>query len=156
MWRWLFGARRSTSGQDINAADADALYDEFCRTFRDQRGLKFVETWKAEGHHQLLSWLRPATPCAVPRTFVKLIVDATRRGVRLWDQPSIAMMYVGDSDNGGLPPQASLDALAKLTQVLAKPIKLFYRPKPDGEVMVMEWQPLGPAEPGAAPDRGLM
>ncbi|NUM56687.1 MAG: hypothetical protein HUU46_23920 [Candidatus Hydrogenedentes bacterium] len=77
---------------------------------------------------------------------MKLGVDVTRGGLNIWEQPYIEMMHVGGWDNGGLPPQSSLDALATLAHVLGIRIKLFYRPAPEAEVMVMEWDPIAPTD----------
>lgn len=55
--------------------------------------------------------------------------------------PGISMLYEGNWDHGGLPGQESLDAVSVLAQILGKPIKLFYRTKPDGEPMVMKFEP---------------
>ena len=51
------------------------------------------------------------------------------------------MLYEGNWDDGGLPESDSREAMSVLAQALGKPIKLFYRPRPDAEVMVMEFQP---------------
>jgi len=51
------------------------------------------------------------------------------------------MLYEGNWDRGGLPGRDSLDAVSVLAQILAKPIKIFYREKADGELMVMKFEP---------------
>lgn len=55
--------------------------------------------------------------------------------------PGLSLLYEGDWDHGGLPCQESLDAVSVLAQILGKPIKIFYRTKPDAEVMVLVFEP---------------
>src|SRR5262249_30054197 len=119
----------------------DDLYAEFCRTFCIRPGVNLMDYLRAEGVTRLIDWLRPSTPCALPKGFIRLGVDATRKGYKVWEQPGINMLYEGNWDQGGLPPRESRDALSVLAQVLGKPIKLYYREKPDGPNMVMEFEP---------------
>jgi len=122
--------------------DLDDLYAEFRRTFCHRPGVNFMDFLKAEGVTRMIDWLRPDNPCALPKGFIRLAVDATRKGHKFWEvrQP-IYMNYEGNWDQGGLPGRESLDALSVLAQILGLPIKLYYREKPEGELMVMEFQP---------------
>jgi hypothetical protein len=120
----------------------DDLYAEFCRTFCHRPGVNFMDFLKAEGVTRMIDWLRPDSPCALPKGFIRLAVDATRKGYKVWEvREPIYMNYEGNWDQGGLPGRESLDALSVLAQILGKPIKLYYREKPDGELMVMDFQP---------------
>src|SRR5688572_12058798 len=105
----------------------EALYDEFCRTFCHKPGVNFMKFMKDEGVTHLIDWLRPETPCALPKGFIRLAVDATRKGYKFWEQPGVNMMYEGNwTEGGGLPPKESLDAVSVMAQILEKPIKLYY------------------------------
>jgi len=120
----------------------DNLYAEFCRTFCHRPGVNFMDFLKAEGVTLMIDWLQPATPCALPKGFIRLAVDATRKGYKVWEgQEPIIMNYEGNWDQGGLPGRESLDAVSVLAQILGKSIKLYYREKPEGELMVMEFKP---------------
>ncbi|MCA1596026.1 MAG: hypothetical protein LC772_06340, partial [Chloroflexi bacterium] len=118
------------------------LYQEFCRTFCHRPGVNFMEFLRAEGVTRMVDWLRPDSPCAIPKGLIRLLVDSTRKGSHLWDNADpIRMRYEGNWDSGGVPPHDSLDALSVLAQIFKKPIKLFYTEKPDGSLMVMEFHP---------------
>jgi hypothetical protein len=120
----------------------DDLYEEFCRTFCHRPGVNFMDFLRAEGVTRMIDWLRPDSLCALPRGIIRLFVDATRKGTRVWEVPGpITMNYEGNWDRGGLPEQESLDAVSVLAQILGKPIKLYYTEKPGGPQMVMEFQP---------------
>ena len=120
----------------------EALYEEFCRTFCHRPGVNFIQYLRDQGVTRMIEWLRPETPCALPRDFIRLAVDATRKGDKTWEQPGVNMMYLDNwSDGGGLPTQESRDALSALAQILEKPIKLYYTQTEGGELMLMEFEP---------------
>ena len=119
----------------------DALYEEFCRTFQHKPGVNFMNFLRQEDVTALIDWLRPNGACALPAGFIRLAVDSTRKGYRVWEQPGINMMYEGRWDHGGLPLRESLDALSVLAQVLEKPIKLTYTQTEGGDVLQIEFEP---------------
>ena len=150
----LFGkSRGSESGTATNCGASDGtgvmpdesiddLYEEFCRTFHFRPGVNFMDFLKAEGLTRMIEWLHPSTPCALPKGFIRLAVDATRKGSTFWERRGISMYYEGNwTPGGGLPPQESRDALSVLAQIIEKPIKLYYTEKQDGPMMVMEFVP---------------
>jgi hypothetical protein len=120
----------------------DSLYAEFCRTFCHRPGVNFMDFLRAEGVTRMIDWLRPDSPCALPKGVIRLFVDATRKGVKVWEVPGpIYMNYEGNWEHGGLPDRESLDAVSVLAQILGKPITLYYTERPGGEQMTMEFQP---------------
>ncbi len=120
----------------------EALHDEFCRTFCHRPGVNFMQFLKDERVTNMIAWLRPETACALPKGFIRLAVDSTRKGYKIWEQPGINLVYDGNwTESGGLPPQESLDALSVLAQILQKPIKLHYTQSEGGELMLMEFAP---------------
>jgi hypothetical protein len=121
--------------------DIGAVHAEFCRTFCHRPGVNFMDFLQAEGVTRMIDWLRPETPCAVPRGFVRWAVNITRQGEHVWDKSGVSLLYEGNAEQGGLPPQESLDALSVLAQILGKPVKLFHRPRPAADLMVMEYAP---------------
>jgi hypothetical protein len=143
--RKLFGSSPAPSPaaaeRNANDENIDALYEEFCRTFCHRPEVNFVDFLKAEGATRMIAWLRPATPCALPKGFIRLAVNATRKGENVRDMPGISMLYEGNWDHGGLPMQESLAAVSVLAQMLGKPIKIFYRTKPGGELMTLIYDP---------------
>jgi len=144
--RRVFGSASPPSGARGASARAqdtidDALFEEFCRTFCYRPGVNFMDFLKAEGVTRMIEWLRPATTCALTKAFIRLAVDATRKGQNIWEMPGLSMLYEGYWDPESLPGRDSLDAMSVLAQILAKPIKVFYREKVDGELMVMKFEP---------------
>lgn len=120
----------------------DDVFVEFQRTFCHRPGVNFVEFLQANGVTRLLEWLSPRSDCPIPKSFIRLSVDATRRGYRVWEnrQP-LVMNYEGNYSQGGLPAQESLDALSVLAQVLELPIRLYYRENPEAPLLVREFAP---------------
>jgi hypothetical protein len=59
------------------------------------------------------------------------------RGHNIWEKHGRSLSYEGNWDQGGLPGRESMDALSVLAQVIGKPIKLYYREKPE---MVLEFR----------------
>ena len=119
----------------------EALHAEFCRSFCHRPGVNFMEFLRSQGVTRLIDWLHWDTNDPLARSFIRLAVDATRRGHKIWEKPGLTMSYEGNWDHGGLPGQESRDALSVLAQVLGKPIKLYYQEKPDGPHLVMEFKP---------------
>jgi hypothetical protein len=143
--RKLFGGSTPPSHAVVDgtrqAESIDALYEEFCRTFCHKPGVNFMDFLKTEGITRMIDWLRPVTPCALPKGFIRLAINATRKGENIWEKPGISMLYEGNWDHGGVPGRESSDAVSVLAQILGIPIKLFYRTTPDGELMVMKFEP---------------
>jgi hypothetical protein len=133
------GASAASAVQDDETIED--LHEEFCRTFCHRPGVNFMEFLKAEGVTRMIDWLRPNTPCALPKGFIRLGVNFTRKGEKIWEKSGISMLYEGNWDHGGLPGGESLDAVSVLAQMLGKPIKLFYRETPEGELMIMKFKP---------------
>lgn len=118
------------------------LHDEFCRTFCHRPGVNFMDYLAAEGATRMIAWLRPSTPCALPKGFIRLAVDSTRKGSKFWEQAEIKMFYECNwTEGGGLPPQESQDAVSVLAQMFAMPITIYYTEIQDGPIMKMVFEP---------------
>lgn len=149
MWRGIinqwFGKspQKEAQTKGVRSGESlDDLFDEFCRTFCHEPGVNFMAFLRADGMTRMIDWLQPSSSCALPKGFIRLAVDATRKGVKFWQvREPIIMNYEGNWDRGGLPEQESLDALSVLAQILHKPIKIYYRETEDGPLMVMEFMP---------------
>lgn len=113
----------------------EAIHEEFARTFCHRPGENLVAHLRKAGTTRLLDWLAPEANSAESMAFVRLAVDATRKGMPLWEQTG----FHGFRD-GGPPPIPTQDALSVLAQTLGKPIKLYYE-KPDGATMVLDFAP---------------
>jgi hypothetical protein len=141
--RKLFGsasatpAFTTTANAVQSAEESAALYDEFCRTFCHRPGVNFMEFLKSEGVTRMIDWLNPAIVSPLPKAFVRQMVNATRKGEQVWDMAAISLLLEGE----GLPDQNSQDALSVLSQILEKPIKVFYRTTADSELMVLRFAP---------------
>lgn len=141
--RKLFGGARAEEKAGLRDDESlDALYEEFCRTFQHRPGENFMEYLHATDATKMIAWLQPETPCALPKGFIRLAVDTTRKGYRIWEQPGLSMYYEGNwTAGGGLPPEESQEALSVLAQMLNLKIKLYYTETQGGETMVMEFIP---------------
>jgi hypothetical protein len=136
----LLGTRPAPAGVSSDES-IEALHAEFCRTFCHCPGVNFMDFLKAQGVTRMIDWLQPTSPCAIPKGFIRLAVDATRKGYKFWELPSISMNYEGNWSQGGLPPRESLDALSVLSQILGKSIKLYYSEREGSELMVKTFEP---------------
>jgi hypothetical protein len=140
--RSLFRGTRATKEIGVGEAERlEDLFEEFCRTFQHKPGENFVDHLRSTGADRMIAWLHPSTECALPKGFVRLAVDSTRKGYKVWELPGISMAYEGRWDHGGLPPEESLEALSVLAQIIEKPIKLYYTEKQGGDPMVLRFEP---------------
>lgn len=117
------------------------LHAEFCRTFCHRPQVNFMDCIRRQDVTRLVDWLHGETTDPLAQSFIRLAVDGTRKGHRIWEKQGLSMLFEGNWDRGGLPSQQSQEALSILAQVLGKPIKLYYREKPDGPDLVLEFQP---------------
>jgi hypothetical protein len=120
---------------------AEALYDEFCWTFCHRPGVNFMDLLRAEDVTRLIAWLQPTMPDPLPKAFIRLAVDATRKGQKFWEKQGITLLYEGPQNQCGPPARESQDALSVLAQILGKPIKVYYKAKPGEPASVMEFTP---------------
>src|SRR5437870_10244057 len=96
--RRLFGRAQAPVGVREEEG-IEALYEEFCRTFCHRPGVNFMDFRRAEGVTRMIDWLRPETPCALPKGFIRLAVDATRKGHKFWEvREPLYMNYEGNRD----------------------------------------------------------
>jgi len=119
----------------------EALHAEFCRTFCHRPHVNFMDLLRRQGVSRLIDWLQWQTADPLAQSFIRLAVDGTRRGHKIWEKQGLSMLFEGNWDRGGLPGQESREALAVLAQVLGKPLKLYYRERSDGPDLVLEFQP---------------
>jgi hypothetical protein len=133
------GPKGSASACEGEHAKAD--YDAFCATFCFRPGTRLMEFLEAEGVTMLVSWFHWSTPNAESKAIIRLMLELMRRSENIWDQPGISLFVDGNWSHGGGPSSDSRDALSVLVQVLEKPIKVYYRQKPNDPIMVMEFRP---------------
>ena len=119
----------------------EALHAEFCRNFCHRPGVNFIDFLRRQGVTRLIDWLQWQTADPIAQSFIRLAVDWTRKSQNIWEKQGLSMLFEGNWDRGGLPAQESHDALSVLAHVLGKPLKLYYRERPDGPYMVLEFQP---------------
>ena len=121
--------------------EAKAEYEEFCATFCVRPGTSLMELLRTQGHRDLLRWLDPSSDEAEPKAVVRLLVEATRQGLNLWDQRGITLYLEGRWSRGG-PSDQTRQALGFLAEALHLPVTLYHR-KAQGsdQVTKMEWTP---------------
>ena len=145
--RFIRRLRGTTPPSEATAASVrpdeslEALHAEFCRTFCHRPQVNFIDFLRRQGVTRLIDWLQWQTADPLAQSFIRLAVDWTRKGQNIWEKQGLSMLFEGNWDRGGLPSRESQAALSVLTQVLGKPLKLYYRERPDGPVMVLEFQP---------------
>jgi hypothetical protein len=116
-------------------------YDVFCAKFCFRPHTKFMDFLEAEGVTRLKAWFHWSTPEAEPNAIIRLLVELMRQGVNIWEQPGISLYLDGGWSRGGGPSSDSQAALSVLAQILEKPIKVYYRQKPNEPIMVTEFRP---------------
>jgi hypothetical protein len=60
----------------------EALHAEFCRSFCHQPGVNFMEFLRTEGVTRLIEWLHWDTTDPLAKAFIRLAVDASRKGAQ--------------------------------------------------------------------------
>ena len=131
-----FAGNPSASERDSRVQEGEtreALFDEFARTFCHRPGENFVQEIQRVNAYKLLDWLSPKSGEAESMAFVSLAVDATRMGIRFWEQSGIVGFRLG-----GEPPRRSVDALSVLAQSVGIPIKLYWE-TPEGDTRLIEF-----------------
>jgi hypothetical protein len=116
-------------------------YEVFCASFCFRPETRLMDFLEAEGVTRLKSWFHWSTPEAEPKALIRLMLELMRQGVKIWEQPGLSLFLDGRWSQGGGPSSESQAALSVLTQILVKPIKVYYRQKPAEPIMVMEFRP---------------
>src|SRR6516164_3645818 len=129
------GPKGLASAHEGEQAKAD--YDSFCANFCFRPETRLMEFLEAEAVTRLESWFHWSTREAEPKAIIRLMVELTRQGVNVWEQPGISLFLDGRWSQGGGPSSESQAALSVLAQVLEKPIKVYYRQKPRDPIMVI-------------------
>ena len=143
-FRRLFGTKPPGGGtaEGVRPDESlEALHAEFSRTFCHRPHVNFMDFLRGQGATRLIDWLQWQTADPLAQSFIRLAVDGTRKGHKIWEKQGLSMSFEGNWDRGGLPGQESREALAVLARALGKPLKLYYRERPDGPDMVLEFQP---------------
>lgn len=126
--------RKRPGAEPGNAEEnLDDLYCEFCKSFEVRPGVLLMDELRSQGRDELIEWLRPQTPCAIPKSLLRLFVPAARAGHRIWEKEGLSTNYSGNwTEGGGLPPPDSMKALGELATVLDKPVTLYFTKEEDG------------------------
>lgn len=118
------------------ASGIEAEYAEFKETFLLKPDVRFFDYLREERVTNLIDWFDPATTDLAPKAFMRMMNEATCRGMNIWDQTGIAMNF-----EDGIPSQHSQDCLSVLAQILGFTIVGYYRESVDGELMKLEFAP---------------
>lgn len=128
-------------GSAAEGEETQAEFEEFCATFCHRPGTNLMEFLAAEGITGLQAWLDWRNPNPLPKAFVRLALATMRRGENVWDQEGVSMFWGRREGWPGEPPSETLEALSVLAQVLGKPLKIYFRQPPDGQMMVKRFEP---------------
>ena len=85
-----------------------------------------------------LDWRNPDP---FPKAFIRLALASLERGENFWDQTGVSMFYENRRPGRGEPPREDQEAISVLAQIVRKPFKVYYHLEPDGDLMVMEYEP---------------
>lgn len=117
-------------------------YEEFCRTFYFRPKMRFMEYLETHKIELLCDWFKPDSLEPEPKTFIRLVNDATRQGIEVWKQTGLDMYLHGNWSNGGGPSPRSREALAALAPILGMTIKVYFTLAEDSEeYQVLEFKP---------------
>lgn len=127
--RILQGAVKPASG-------TEAEYAEFKETFFLQPEMRLFDYLRIEQVTNLIEWFDPTYPDSVPKTFIRMMNETTRRGMQIWNQTGISMNF-----DDGVPNSNSQDCLSVLAQILGFTIIGYYRESVGGELKKIEFGP---------------
>lgn len=129
------------ASKPINGIEAEfALFKE---AFFLKPDVRFYDYLREERVASLLAWFDPSSGYLEPTAFIRLVNDATRRGMNIWNQTGITMNL------DGVPSPHSQDCLSRLAQILGFPITVYFKEAPEGELVKMAF-PLESPEPFGA------
>lgn len=117
------GAAKPTSG-------TDAEFAEFKENFHLKPDVLFMDYLQQQKLATLIDWLSPQNSHSEAKAFIRLINDANRQRVKIWDQTGITMNF-----EGGVPSQPSQECFAELAQILKLSITVYYRESPEGDLL---------------------
>lgn len=121
---------------DKQGSGTDAEYAEFKETFFLKPEILFSDYLREEKVTNLVTWLESPINDPTPKAFVRMMNEATRRGMNIWSQTGITMNF-----EDGPPSSNSQDCLSVLAQILEVTIVGYYRESADGELMKLEFKP---------------
>lgn len=110
----IMGEPKGLLGKAAAQEEAQADYEAFCADFCLRPGTRFMDFLEAQGVTRLKRWLHWTTPEPEPKAFIRLMLELTRHGRQLGDQPGISMLLEGRWSQGGGPSSASREALSVL------------------------------------------
>lgn len=114
----------------------DAELREFKETFLLKPETHFFDYLREEQLTNLIDWFEPSSEDAAPKAFIRMMNEATRRGMHIWEQTGITMNF-----EGGAPSAHSQECLLVLAQILNLTIVGYYRESDGGELMKLEFAP---------------
>ena len=118
------------------APEIDAEYKEFKETFFLKPGVLFFDHLREENISILIHWFDPAGNDPTPKAFMRMMNEATRRGMDIWSQTGITMNFDAES-----PSSNSQDCLSLLARVLGVTIVGYYRERESGDLKKLEFAP---------------
>jgi hypothetical protein len=118
------------------------LYSEFCATFCFKPGVNLMEYLKANGHVDVIDWLRWDTAEPEPKALIRLFVQTVREERQPWKMHGLTFVRAGDDGIAvGAPTEKTQQALSVLAKVMSQPIDLGYKDSPDGPWMTISFKP---------------
>lgn len=120
------------ASKPINGFEAEFVL--FKESFLLKPEVRFYDYLREERVANLLTWFEPSSGHPEAMAFIRLVNDAKRRGMTIWNQKGISMNLEG-------PPSAhSQECLSCLAQVLGFPITVYFKEAPGGSLSKMEFR----------------
>ncbi|MDP7017182.1 MAG: hypothetical protein QGG36_15360 [Pirellulaceae bacterium] len=120
------------------AESIEELYGEFCETFLIEPGVTLISRLRADGHDELLQWLRWDTDKPEPKALIRLGVSAFRGGLEVWDGSPLDMFIEGDPAADGGPSEESVTGLSWFCKITRSPITIYWDSLAEGQIHHME------------------
>jgi hypothetical protein len=121
----------------------EAVYREFCATVEHRPGENFMAWARENTDDRFLKWLHPDSEEPEPKAILRLVVDLTRSGRRLWEmEKGFSMYHDGSWHRGGGPSEETCAGLGVLAQAWGTEFKVYYTEFEGGPYMVKRFSPL--------------
>src|SRR3569623_502040 len=124
----LFSSSAPAARRDPADMTIDDVWNEFLSTVRPPSQPRMIETLDAPAYLHVMEWLKPPTKCPMAQAALRALVDCQR--TQQWNRLSkLAFVYQSDDKNSLEPPQASVEAVGGLCQLLGAKGVVYW---PDG------------------------
>lgn len=105
-------------------------FEGFFAVFCHRPGERLIEYIESSGDDRLRSWFDWKCPEPEPKALAGMMIALAHSGRNIWDQEGITLYLQGRWSRGGGPSEQSQECLSVISQLIGKPISVFYHPEP--------------------------